>query len=415
VSIPALQGKAQTVLGPVPPETLGKTSTHEHFLLDFTLRFKPPAEASQRYKAYEPVSMENLGWVRYNPLGNYDNLVATDEEVAISEAMLFKRAGGDTIVDTTSIGIARDPLALARISRATGINVVMGSGYYVDAVHPEGMDEKTEDQIAEEIVADITTGVGSTGIKSGIIGELGCSWPLTDNERKVLRAGARAQRETGASISIHPGWHEDEPFKILDLLEEAGADLTLDIELPTDQVVDPGFLRARKLTRELYGGYGRGCFSRYVFDIDEFCDNKDQVLEYTEPGSDHEDDFIYLSGPWRASEESLQYAPDGSGGEYEDYLLLKFTARTANAVLTPEVGGEPFKVLVTLDDQPLTEENKGQDVVFEDGQSYLLVDEPRLYSIVDAEEYGTYVLKMSSNSPHFALFAFTFGIYAQGI
>ena len=226
MSIPALQGKAQTVLGPVPPETLGKTSTHEHFLLDFTLRFKPPAEASQRYKAYEPVSMENLGWVRYNPLGNYDNLVATDEEVAISEAMLFKRAGGDTIVDTTSIGIARDPLALARISRATGINVVMGSGYYVDAVHPEGMDEKTEDQIAEEIVADITTGVGSTGIKSGIIGELGCSWPLTENERKVLRAGARAQRETGASISIHPGWHEDEPFEILDLLEEAGADLS---------------------------------------------------------------------------------------------------------------------------------------------------------------------------------------------
>ena len=211
------------------------------------------------------------------------------------------------------------------------------------------------------------------------------------------------------------GAYAETEQEIRKLLEEAGADLTLDIELPTDQVVDPGFLRARKLTRELYGGYGRGCFSRYVFDIDEFCDNKDQVLEYTEPGSDHEDDFIYLSGPWRASEESLQYAPDGSGGEYEDYLLLKFTARTANAVLTPEVGGEPFKVLVTLDDQPLTEENKGRDVVFEDGQSYLLVDEPRLYSIVDAEEYGTYVLKMSSNSPHFALFAFTFGIYAQGI
>ena len=211
------------------------------------------------------------------------------------------------------------------------------------------------------------------------------------------------------------GYYAETEREIRKLLEEAGADLTLDIELPTDQVVDPGFLRARKLTRELYGGYHRGCYSRYVFDIEDFCRSKDEVREYEEPGSNWVDDLIYLQGPWRAGEESLQYAPDGAGGGFDDYLLLKFTARTANAVLTPEEGGEPFKVLVTLDGLPLTEENQGRDVVMEDGQSYLLVDEPRLYSIVDAEEYGTYVLKMSSDSPHFALFAFTFGIYTEGI
>ena len=211
------------------------------------------------------------------------------------------------------------------------------------------------------------------------------------------------------------GDYAETELEIRKLLEEAGADLTLDTELPTDQVVDPAFLKARKLTRELYGGYGRGCFSRYVFDVDEFCDNKDQVREYSEPGSDHEDDFIYLKGPWRGNEENLQYAPTDDGGDYDDYLLLKFTARTANAVLTPDPGGEPFKVLVTLDGAPITEENRGRDVVVEDGRTFLMVDAPRLYSIVDAAEYGTYTLTMSSNSPDFALFAFTFGIYTQGI
>ena len=222
----ALSGQVQTVLGPIAPEDLGPTSTHEHFLLDFTWVFKPPSEAGERFKAYQPVTMENLGWVSYDPFRSYDNLLTVDEDVATSEALLFKRAGGGAIVDTTPVGVGRDPLALARISRTTGINVVMGAGYYVHQVHPEGMDDWTEQDIAREIVGDITNGVGDTGVKAGIIGELGCSWPLADNERKVLRAGARAQRETGAPMTIHPGRNERAPFEVLDVLADAGADLS---------------------------------------------------------------------------------------------------------------------------------------------------------------------------------------------
>ena len=55
-----------------------------------------------------------------------------------------------------------------------------------------------EDDIVDLIVGDITEGADGTGIRSGIIGEVGCDWPLTDNERKVLKASARAQRMTGA-------------------------------------------------------------------------------------------------------------------------------------------------------------------------------------------------------------------------
>ena len=63
-----------------------------------------------------------------------------------------------------------------------------------------------------------------TGVRAGIIGEVGCSWPLHPNERKSLRAAARAQRETGAPISIHPGRDQAAPFEILEILAAAGAD-----------------------------------------------------------------------------------------------------------------------------------------------------------------------------------------------
>jgi len=139
--------------------------------------------------------------------------------------MHFKLAGGNSIVELSNIGLARDPEALARISRATGLNIIMGSGYYQAASHGPEMDAKTEDEITEEIVRDITVGVGNTGIRSGIIGEVGCSWPLTDNERKSLRASARAQRLTGAPLNVHPGHSEEAPMEIIKILSDAGADI----------------------------------------------------------------------------------------------------------------------------------------------------------------------------------------------
>ena len=225
VTNPKLSGLVQTVLGPVRPEHLGTTLTHEHLLIDLAWMAEPAVEASERLKMSQPVTMEELGWVRYNSQRNRDDRELLDEETAISEALLFKRWGGKTIVDATTIGIGRDPRALARIARATDLNIVMGTGFYVDAVHPEDMDERTEAEVARQMVEEVTVGVDDTGVRAGIIGELGCSWPLTKNENKVLRAGATAQRETGAPILVHPGRDEAAPFEILDVLAAAGADL----------------------------------------------------------------------------------------------------------------------------------------------------------------------------------------------
>ena len=219
-------GMVQTVSGPIDPEQLGVTHTHEHLLTDATVMTRTPAEASTKGLGRKPVSLEILGYLNHHSVRNADDFWSPDISTAIDEVMLFKQHGGDAIVDATSLGLGRDPVGLARISRATGVNIVMGSSYYVYIAHPPGMDSRSEDDLVEQIVRDVTVGVDGTGIKSGVIGEVGCTWPLTDNERKVLRASGRAQRLTGAPISIHPGRDERAPLQALEILSEVGADLS---------------------------------------------------------------------------------------------------------------------------------------------------------------------------------------------
>lgn len=231
-------GKVQTVLGPVDPSTLGPTLTHEHLLLDHSSILGLPSEASQLFYALGPITPENMAWHRRNQYSSLETRRFTDEDMAISEAMRFKIAGGGTICDVTPVGIGRDPLGLARISRATGLNIVMGAGYYGEKTHPKGMDDLTESDIAEQLVGEVRDGVGDTGVRPGLFGELASRWPISANEHKVLRAAAVAQAETGTPILIHPG-SEDEhaPHRILDVLDESGGDVTKTIMGHLDRTI----------------------------------------------------------------------------------------------------------------------------------------------------------------------------------
>lgn len=220
------RGKAQTVLGLLDGNKLGFTLPHEHLSCDIRAIFMVPSDPSEREKAYQPVTPENLGWVRSHRFSNLDNLHIDDEETAVYEAICLKEAGANTITDVTPINIGRNPSGLVHIAQASGINVIMGTSYYTEqSYHPQmHLDSRTEDNIADEFIRDITTGVN--GICAGIIGEIGCSWPLTKNEQKVLRAAAMAQQETGAAISIHVGPNVGSPFGIAGVLKDAGADLS---------------------------------------------------------------------------------------------------------------------------------------------------------------------------------------------
>ena len=220
------RGLVQTVLGPVRPSELGATTTHEHLYIDFSFMYRPAQDSPSPELADAPITLENLGWIRRNYYSNRSNLQLVDLDTTIGEVRKFSEVGGGAIVDATTVGIGRNPAALAQISRESGVHIVMGAGFYVEAVHPEDMDERSVDDLAREIVGDIVEGVEGSGVRAGIIGEVGCTWPLAPNERKSVSAAAIAQGETGAAILVHPGRHPDAPLEILDLLANGGADIS---------------------------------------------------------------------------------------------------------------------------------------------------------------------------------------------
>ena len=227
----------RTVAGDIAPDDLGITLCHEHLLIDLKRVFVEPDEPDAKVMAHRAVELETLGWIRSNYVSNLDNLGLYVENEVIEEIKLYQKVGGATLVEVTPVDIGRNPEGLLRIAEAAGLNVVMGSGYYVHGTHPDDMDVRSEDALVDEMTRDVTDGVGNTGIKSGIIGEIGCTWPLDKNERKVLRAAARAQQATGAALTIHPGRDPAAPIEILEVIDGAGGDVKRTIMGHLDRTV----------------------------------------------------------------------------------------------------------------------------------------------------------------------------------
>ena len=207
-------------------------------------------------------------------------------------------------------------------------------------------------------------------------------------------------------IHFGEGGYAETEDVIRALLAEANpAFLDRNLPLPKDQTLDPGFLTARnaEITRELYGGYVRQ--ARYY-------DNKDQVADFT-ISTDLEPYNIYFQGPWRIGSEGSTHGRTTEA--FEDYLTLVYSATSVNALLISD-SGEPYNVRITVNDEYLTEENKGSDVTIgDDGERDLWVTSPTLYNVISNPSYIRWeTLKMSSHSPDFGLFAFTFGVYDTG-
>lgn len=215
-------GRVMTVTGPIPAEQLGVTLPHEHLLNDCRCWWNPPKEPDRQHLATEPVHIGILGELRQDPFVNLDNCALDDEPLAIGELLAFKHAGGATVVDPTCRGIGRNPQALVRIAQATGLNIVMGSGYYLHSSHPPELAAMSADDIADQIVAEAHEGID--GVRIGLIGEIGVSAAFTDAERKSLVGAARAQRRTGLPLMVHlPGWFR-RGLEVLDIVAAEGGD-----------------------------------------------------------------------------------------------------------------------------------------------------------------------------------------------
>jgi len=168
----------QTVKGNIPSQDLHITQMHEHIILD-----------NSNHKGYESV--------------------LDDEQTALDELIDYLEAGGSTIVELTPSDTGRNPITLRDLSHASGVNIIIGTSTSLYPTNPmiQSMDVY---ELASWMERELTEQIESTGIRAGIIGELGVGSPypiyhsdrLSQQEEKLLRAGARAYHATGALISL---------------------------------------------------------------------------------------------------------------------------------------------------------------------------------------------------------------------
>lgn len=219
-----------TVHGPVLAGQLGRTLPHEHLLINM-LR-------------------ERRG----------DGLL-NDESLVIDELAVYRAQGGASVVDLSSGSLTqgtgsrpgppvphRDPSnveALGRISRASGIAVVLGTGHYRDPYLDEVyLDRHAADRIADDLVRDLTEAIPGTSVRAAVIGEIGSDgWFISAREERSFRAAARAAIRTGTGVYTHAArW----PVGLaqLDLLRSEGLDPARIAIGHVDTVREPGYALA---------------------------------------------------------------------------------------------------------------------------------------------------------------------------
>lgn len=232
----------QTVLGPIAPDDLGLTLAHEHLLFDLRCLWEaPPPERAHLINA-EPTP-DLRAEIERDLYHSKATLHQADPELAATEAAAFREAGGRTIVDVTTIGLGPNPDALRKIAGATGLTIVAGAGYYREKCLPADVLDKSVEELADELERWVVEGMYGTDVRAGILGELGTMSPIRPFEERQLRAAAQVQRKTGVAINVHPAIWAHEHLRIIDILEEAGADLGRVAISHCDQLIEPDWHR----------------------------------------------------------------------------------------------------------------------------------------------------------------------------
>ncbi len=199
------QQTVMTVTGPLAREDTGIVLTHEHIFIDMRQSYAEEHPDAQ----HGPPEMSMLGEWRRDFSRFPDFMVLDNVGLAISEIARFAESGGKTIVDATPIGIRPHsrhlyPTALRTVSSEAGVNVIAGCGFYIQASHPEYVMELSAGLLTEKMLSEIESGIEGTGIRPGVIGEIGISQPVGEDEWKVLDAACEAQKQTGLPLYIHP-------------------------------------------------------------------------------------------------------------------------------------------------------------------------------------------------------------------
>jgi len=200
--------KIRTVLGDILAEELGFTYSHEH------LWTNPPANQKDR------------------------DLELTDYEASVSELWRFKHAGGNALVDATTLDYGRNASQLKRMSLETNVHVIATTGFNKYIYFPQWVNSLTIKEITQKLVRDVTQGMDGTEAKAGFLKAGSWNQLIHPLEEKVTRAVARAQLETGAPIWLHTE-AGTMGLELLDILAEEGVDLSKVAVGHSDRNADP--------------------------------------------------------------------------------------------------------------------------------------------------------------------------------
>lgn len=220
-----MRSYVETVLGPQKISDLGRTLTHEHLALDFGKFFVQAPDGLKKFLD-KKIQLSNVGILRQYPYSNAYNVAFDDEDAAnavIQDVNLYRRFGGDTIVENTSHGLKRNLSLMKKISEETGVNIIAGTGHYVALTQNEDCLAGSVEQMYNLVTREINEGcIEDPKVKTGFIGEVGSSWPIEDFEKKAIRATGEAQEQLKCPVSFHPGRDPQAPFEIMRLYQEAG-------------------------------------------------------------------------------------------------------------------------------------------------------------------------------------------------
>ncbi len=186
-----------TVTGTISADSMGFTLPHEHVMVD--------------WNGGDGKSRE-----RYDPEEVFNVILPFIEEI--------NELGVRTFVDCTPPYLGRDVEILARLSRATGIIFITNTGLYEKTYAPPFAFEASAEQIAEMFTKEILENIEGTGIKAGFI-KIGVSnkGPVTQNDRKIVKAACQAHKMTGATIHSHT-FQGASAITQLDILEREKVD-----------------------------------------------------------------------------------------------------------------------------------------------------------------------------------------------
>jgi phosphotriesterase-related protein len=219
-----------TANGEIAPEELGFTAPHEHMFLKIDAWIDPNADPTL---LNAPVTMDILADLKWKDGQSRDNSILSSSEDALVELRRFKNSGGRSVIDVSPIGTGRDVVKLSSLEKAADVNIIIATGWYTDASYPPLVKESTPEQLVQIMIEELSEGIEGTEIRAGIIGELGCSEPLTPNEQKVLAAGAKAQSSTRVPLTVHTALfdvdnkrHAQQAIQELEILRKNDADLS---------------------------------------------------------------------------------------------------------------------------------------------------------------------------------------------